>query len=233
MPLLQEVGATPSTITNTNVVFPNNTVAGGGSLLIAGIRTGLTITLNSVTDNQGGTWTLLPAVDSSPARDYIAYRFNAPSNVAVTVTFAFGAANSPQIVMAEFSTVLTTSPLDQTSAGATGTSTTATSDNVTTTHSNELLVGFISMGTNETFSQHGSWSIALGNGAPTARAVLVYQEVTATGTYAAAVDATVGIAWIAQTITFQEAGGAAPPQMPFVLRHQDVWHAARDWAVTR
>lgn len=204
MPLLQEAGATPGLTTTPTITYPGLTTA--GSLGVAQARVSSAATVTSLVDDHGGTWTVLPGVVNGAGQTIFAYRVNMPGAVAPVLTWTFSVAQTAQLNIAEFSNVLTSSPIDQTSTGATGTSTTPLSDSITTTHATELLIGSISMGGTETFTQHGAWLIASGNGAPTARAVLVYKEVTSIVTDAATVDGNSSLAWTAQTISFQQNG---------------------------
>lgn len=220
MPLRTQAGATPASVTTTTVAFP--AAVSAGDLLVAVVRTGTAAAVSSISDSVNGAWTVLAAVANGAGEDFVAYFVNSGAGTP-TVTVNFGAASSPQISIAAFSNVLTASPLDQTGAGATGASgTSLAADSVTTTHANEIVIGFFSQGATETFSQSGAWAIVSGNGTPTARSVIVYQEVTSTGTYQPAVTSNSSAAWIGQTLSFQQAGGASfdPSAVPWTVPYQ-------------
>src|SRR5579859_97202 len=223
MPLIQAVGATPASSSTPSISF---TAITAGNFGFCAIRIGSATTVTSVVDNLGGAWTVSTVYSGGGSGAIcFAYRLNCPSGV-TSVTWNLSAANGAHLVFVEFSTVLTTAAIDQTSAGATGTSTSALSDSVTTASASELLVVVMAAAGTETFSQSGSWLIASGGAggtiAPTARLAVVYQEVTATGTYAAAVTLSASLLWLARTVTFQESGGASfdPSTVPWAEPYQ-------------
>lgn len=223
MALVQAVGATPASSAAPAISF---TAITAGNFGFCAIRIGSATTVTSVVDNLGNAWTVSTVYSGGGAGAIcFAYRYNIASGT-TSLTWNLSAANTAHIVFVEFSSVLTAAAIDQTSVGATGTSTSALSDSVTTTSANELLLGVISAAGTETFSQSGSWLIAAGGSgatiAPTARLAIVYQEVTATGTYAAAVTLSASLLWLARTVTFQESGSPSfdPSTVPWAGPHQ-------------
>jgi YD repeat-containing protein len=101
--------------------------------------------VQSITDSMGNTYAIAvgPTADSGTASETIYYAKNitaasANSNT-ITITFA-SAVPHPDLRIAEYSGISTSSPLDVT-AGATSTGTSMSSGSATTTNANDLIVG--------------------------------------------------------------------------------------------
>lgn len=201
MTLIQAVGAAPASSSTPAITFA---AIGSGHFGFATIRMASGISITSAIDNQGNVWTVsTPYSGGTGGQNAFAYRANI-TNAPTSLTWTLASASTTFLTAQEFDDVITASPIDQTSAGATGTGTAIASDSITTTHAAELLLGVCSAaGTDTPFVQSGSWLIASGTGAPTARSVVVYQYVTSTGTFNAAVTGNTSLVWLAQTVSFQ------------------------------
>jgi hypothetical protein len=110
-------------------------------VLSAGVYTGATNHITSVTDTAGNTWIRVGAfsVSGHNSDGEMWYSPNAASTSTVTVNL--GTTANTAIEVQEFAGVAATSPLD-TSAGLSNTSQSASSGSITPAAGNELLVGF-------------------------------------------------------------------------------------------
>ena len=141
--LVQSIGATESgSATSLTGTFLSPTTSGHLLVLSASVYTGATNQINSVTDSGGNTWTRVGSysVSGHNSDGELWYSANAKPVTTVTVNNASAAFESFEVQ--EFSGVATTSPLD-TFAGASNTSTSATSGSATSNVANELAVGFV------------------------------------------------------------------------------------------
>ena len=140
--LEQSSGATEtSAATSLTTVLPTPTKSGGLLVLTAGVYTGTTNRITSVTDSAGNTWVRAGAYASAGhySDGELWYAANAKPTTSVLARTASAAVMATTLM--EFSGVATSSPLDL-SAGASNTGTSAASGPVTPTASNELVVGF-------------------------------------------------------------------------------------------
>lgn len=178
-----------------------------GSTLFGVIRTGNTSTVTMTDSVNGSAWTLIGPVDNGAGRMYFAYFQNTAAGTP-TLNFTHNSSGlSPRYAFGEITNALAASFDVQ--ASTTGTSTAITGGiTATTAQAAEAWIGGLSAGGNETFSQSGSWTIlGVEPAAGTSRLVLVYQEVSATGTPQAAVTGSSSQAFIGYTVTFRQAGG--------------------------
>jgi len=175
-----------------------------------------TVGISSVTDSKGNTYTLAvgPTTMSGLAATttiYYAKNIAAAAAGANTVTVTFNSAVPfPDIRMAEYSGINTTSPLDVTAA-ASGTSTLSDSGSATTTNANDLLVGsnwFVlgttSVGTGYTQREISGWD---GD-------ILEDRIVSSVGAYNATAPITTSSQWLMQMAAFKAAsagGDTTPP----------------------
>jgi hypothetical protein len=134
--LVQTAGSATST-----VVLPAASKPGDLLVLSAGVFTGASAEISSVTDSAGNTWKRIGAytVHGVNADGELWYAPDAASAVSVTVTTA---ATTVALRVAEYSGVATSNPLDM-SAGSAATGTSAASGPVTPTATNDLAVGFV------------------------------------------------------------------------------------------
>ncbi len=217
MPLIQTVGGTG---TGTSFALAYGSAVTAANWLGAGERQASAVTCTCADSVNAGNWsggTGNFQQDNGGGRNNMFYRENTGAGTP-TVTLSLGASSTVFLTLTEFSTVNTSASLDQSLGGATGTGTALASANETTTSANELLFGVMSAAATSTFTQSGSWLIPSGTGQPTARETVVYQEVTATSTYAAAVTIDASRAWIALFATFiQTVASTASPKRRALL----------------
>ena len=173
--LVQATGATATTAsTSLTANFSTPTSAGRLLVLSAGIYTGATSPITSVTDSGGNTWTRIGAFfvsgHNSDGEMWYAANAKAATSVVIHTTGSVVAAMAVQ----EFSGIATTSSLDV-STGTANTSTAASSGSVTPTASTDLVVGFVA-------GHNNAQAISVGAGY-TAQA----QQTSAAGTSTASV----------------------------------------------
>ena len=141
--LVQSGGASETTAaTSLTARFPATTGAGHLLVLAAGVYTGATNKITSVTDSAGNTWTRIGAyaVSGHYSDGELWYAANAQPTSSVTARTASSAMVAMQV--SDYSGVATTNPLDA-ATGTSATGTTAASGSVVPTTANELTVGFI------------------------------------------------------------------------------------------
>ena len=134
--LVQTAGSITSTVT-----LPRPSTHGDLLVLSAGVYTGATNQITSVTDSAGNSWTKIGAYDVSGHNSDGEMWYSPNAASAATVTVHLSSTVNTAIEVQEFSGVATASPLD-TSAGQSNTSTSADSGSITPAAGNELLVGF-------------------------------------------------------------------------------------------
>jgi hypothetical protein len=152
--LVQATGATETAAASSLTAgFSTKTTAGDLLVLSAGLYTGATNQITSVTDSAGRSWTRIGryAASGHNSDGELWYSANAASVTAVTVHTKSAVVTA--ISVQEFSGVMTTSPLD-TASGASASSTTPSSGATTPTVPGDLAVGFI--------AGHGSKQIITG-----------------------------------------------------------------------
>ncbi len=141
--LVQSASATETTnATSLSGSFPQATKSGDLLVLTASEYTGATNHITSVTDSAGNTWTRVGAYDVSGHNSNGELWYAANAVPATTVTVHVASAASIAFEVQEFSGVATANPLD-TSAGASNTSTSASSGTASSSIPNELVVGFL------------------------------------------------------------------------------------------
>jgi chitodextrinase len=199
--------------TSVGVAYSSAQIAGDLNVVVVG--QGSTATVQSVTDSKGNPYTRAvgPTVFSSTIAQSIYYAKNIVAAVAnantVTVTFST-AATYPDIRIAEYGGLDTSSPLDVT-AGASGTGTTTNSASATTTSAKELLVGAntvqaMTTGPGAAYSER---LLTNPNGD-----LLEDQEVTVTGSYGATAPQSPSGSWVMQMAAFKFATGGSDTQPP-------------------
>lgn len=117
-----------------------------GNFVVVAVRwaiLGSAVTLSSITDTAGNTYTLATTYFSGSAADAVTIGYAAnilgnASNV-LTANFSNAGASYRGILACQFSGVATASPLDVLISGATGTNNAPTSSSFTTTNANDLI----------------------------------------------------------------------------------------------
>jgi len=214
---VQSNSASPSTTVSTiSTAFPAAQAA--GHFIVVGVSWGAAASISSVTDTKGNTYTLAvgPTTFSGAASAiYYARNIVAAAAGANTVTVTFNTATgTPDLRVAEYSGVDTTSPLDVTAA-STGTSATSNSGSATTTNANDLLIGSnaVLSGTQAAGTGYTSRQISAFDGN-----ILEDKIVSATGAYSATATLSSSAAWVMQMAAFKAAGSSSgdttPPSTP-------------------
>ena len=135
-------GTATGTATSLTATFSAPTTAGNLLVLSAGVYTGATNHLTSVTDSAGNTWTRIGAYAAAGHNSDGELWYAAGASASTTVTVHTASAASMVFQVQEFAGVAATSPLD-TSVGASNTSTTPDSGSLTPTGTHDLVVGFL------------------------------------------------------------------------------------------
>ena len=172
-----------------------------------------TITISSITDTKGNTYTLAvgPTVSNGTAAIYYAKNIVAAAAGANTVTVTFNAgAPFPDLRIAEYGGISTTSPLDVT-AVAIGTGTTSDSGSATTSNANDLLIGsnWVLSGTTGPGTGYTQRQISGWDGD-----ILEDQVVNTAGAYNATAPVSPSAAWIMQMAAFKAATSGGDTQTP-------------------
>jgi hypothetical protein len=147
---VQVASATPQSSTATvSVAYPRTQTAGDLNVVVVGWKDS-TASVQSVTDSLGNTYALATGpITGASLRQSIYYAINIGSG-SNTVTIVFNqSAHKPDVRILEYSGVDTSKPLDV-GTGASGNSYIADSSFVTTTASNELIVGADTVSANKT-----------------------------------------------------------------------------------
>ena len=185
-----------------------------GDLIIAFVRMSSTTQTVSLTDTAGNQYN--PAVSQAQSSDghqiYIFYASNIKAG-ANTVTATFSSSNNhPWLAIYEYSGLSTTNPLDQT-AGAQGTSSSASSGTTpATTSANELIFAGLGLpsGSSVTVTAASGFAMALQdtnqNGS---RAASENGTASTPGAYAGAFTLSGNAEWSCVAATFKPASGAA------------------------
>jgi DNA-binding protein YbaB len=205
---VQEAHAVPSSATTVGVTFSSAQTAGNLNVVAVGWNDA-TRTVQSVTDSKGNAYVRAvgPTVLTGKLTQSIYYAKNiaaaAAGANAVTVTFS-GAANFPDVRVAEYRGLDPVNPLDG-AVGASGTSSTSDSGALSTTTANDLLVGanLVSAHTTAAGAGYTSRVITSPDGD-----ILEDQIVTATGAYHATA-ALSGGSWVMQLVAFRAGGGGS------------------------
>ena len=236
---VQSNSASPnnSSLSTLSVTFSAAQTAGDFNAVAVGWGSGSAI--SSITDSKGNSYTLAvgpTTISGGSAAIYYAKNIAAASAGAniVTVTFSTGVP-FPDVRVAEYSGINTTSPLDVT-AVSTGTGTLSNSGSATTTNANDLLIGsnWVLSGTTGAGTGYTQRQISGWDGD-----ILEDEIVSAVGAYSATAPISPSAAWIMQMAAFKGAGtggDTTPPSAPSALTATSVtstlvnlsWTAATD-----
>jgi hypothetical protein len=202
---VQVAAATPQSPASTvSVPIPGAQTAGNANVVAIGWNSA-TATVSSVTDSKGNVYQLAAPVTRGTGLSqavYYATGINAATAGADTVTVTFSVAVPfPDIRVSEYSGIDRTNPLDGT-ASAAGTSSLASSGNVTTTAAKDLLFGAAMTAGVFTGASTGYTTRLIT--VPDADLV-ADRTVTATGTYSAGGNIDGTSAWLMQLVAFRAA----------------------------
>src|SRR5882724_585821 len=209
---VQVNSAVPQSATNTvTVPFTKAQTAGNLNVVVVGWNDATSL-VQSVVDSKGNTYTLAvgPTVSSGFATQSIYYAKNVVAATAgansVTVTFNTAAA-FPDIRIAEYSGIDTTTPIDVTSATV-GSSTLSATGPMSTLNANDLLFAANMVATGTTAAGAGfiNRTITSPDGD-----IAEDETVTATGSYTASATVAPSGKWIMQMVAFRAAGSGPPP----------------------
>ena len=196
-------GATPQTC-----VFGSANTS--GSVIVASIFSSPTGTFTpAVSDGTNGSYTALAPADSNAGHNVKLFYVANTANTALTITCADnGGSNHLICAGAEFTGGTTT--VDKSAGTTTHTAGTAiSSDSITTTNANDLLIGALADCSAGTITQGAGWT-SDGISTTSCNMVMEYQIVSATSTYAAT--ATLNNSqsdWVAVIGSWKASGGAA------------------------
>lgn len=181
--------ALKATTANSTSLATTINGTGSGNLIVVSVNCNTT-TAPTVTDSASQTYTNAVSISSGTSINYIFYKANTASGV-TSVTVSDTTSTAINVVIAEYSGIATTTPLDQTHSTATTAATAWTSGATSaTTQASELLIG------SDMTNQHANTTQIAGTnydevgyitntGAVNMVDFLEEDYVSATGTYAA------------------------------------------------
>ena len=211
-----DIGSAAAVDTHTYLkVTTTAAVAAGDDIIIAAAWGPNLQSPLTVTDTAGNTYTQeARAVNAGNVLSYIIAAFNVkplPSGSTITITSTYSQSVAKAAVVSVFRGLAATSALDQTKTG-TGSGTSPSSGSVTTTQTDELLIGAI--GTSGTTSDNaGTWQNSfiagrrVGTSGATANKTIsmAYRIVSSTGTYTASKTGITSTTWAVSMATFKAA----------------------------
>ncbi len=186
--------------------FPSPSIA--GDLIIVGVKWGnSTISVSSISDNQGNTYTSAMGPtnwSSNNKRAQLFYAKNISAGAApitIAVTLAANSTSTFHLYQFEYANADTTAPLDVTSA-AIGTGTSLNSGSPTTNYANETIFGWAFCDTGTLTAGTGFFAETTYNGN-----LAEDKNVTTTGSYNASATNVNSANWFMQMAAFKAAGG--------------------------
>jgi hypothetical protein len=216
---VKELGKGTQTGTATTYVITLSATAAAGNLAIGRIGTGSTVTISSVTDSRGNTWTVDKTQGSGPSAHLVSTGQDVgtlQSGDTITITIS-GSIAAGTAIFDEFSGMdITSSRVDKTAGNSAG-ATTARDAGTTaaTTQADELVVGAFAIAGDETSLTVGSgyshFTSDYINDSATNSIAGEYQIVSATGTQNPTATAGANAAYRAVVATYKAAAGGAPP----------------------
>lgn len=190
-----------------NATFTSATTT--GNLIVVAMSSNATATgSEACSDNQGNTYTKLTGINSVQGGAYAAwYAWNITGGATHTVTVSCpSGGNATSVVVQEFSGVQASAdPLDQVSTKATGSSSTPTSNSITTTVANEMVIGLF-FGTTTTSAGTGYTNLLESSSTNANRTAMESQAALSTGTYTATVSSS-ATAWDMYVLSFKAPAG--------------------------
>ncbi len=210
--LVQHASKDAGTTTAASLVFnSNNTVGNWIGVCIRGGNSSSQVF--TVTDSQGNVYKLAKQIGFTASQVTLAiyYAENIQSGVN-TVTVSMTVSGPLRFAILEYSGVLTSSSLDV-AAGATGTSTSPNSGNLTTTASGELLLGAVATTNSGTFTAGSGYGIKeFVPSEPNTKLIAEDRIQAAAGTASASASISASDTWGAILATFKpgSGGGNAP-----------------------
>jgi hypothetical protein len=181
----QATGATPAPTSSFTV--PITSTSGNTLVAPIAVQAGVTTSVSSVTDSAGNVWTRGPVgfLSGSNTRVEIWYRTAAAPVTSVTVNLS--APDLASANVSEWSGVATAAALDTSGGQGNVSSTTASTPSITTTNTNDLVVGAINfpIAVTSTLATPGFTSLADFT-VSTVKGRAAYRIVPATGSYSAA-----------------------------------------------
>ena len=204
--------AVPQTsVSSVTVTFTGTQTAANLNVVVVGWHDSAA-TVSSVVDSKGNAYAIAvgPTVSSTHGSETIYYAANIVAAAAnantVTVTFS-ASASKPDVRIAEYSGIVTSSPVDKTAATVGTTGTAASSGSVTTTYANDLIVGADIAGTTTSVAGSGYTQRIL---TTTDKDILEDKTVTVTGSNSTTATLTASSWWIMQMAAFKAKDTTAP-----------------------
>jgi hypothetical protein len=204
----------------TSVASASHNAGASATIIFAGVTVSGGVTLSSVTDNQGSTYTILtPVVTPGGNHVYLAYAINNINTNARTITANLSGTGNAVLMPFSFNGIATSSPFDKYQSAASGSPSGSldTGNTTTTTFPNEVLIG---VGMTDTGSAN-TWTAGSGFtlGPQIANAPIdsytEYKIVSATGAYnAPATNSDTTHNWACLIATFADtpiSGGGGGP----------------------
>lgn len=207
--LVHTIGNT-STFASTSLAWGANTTT-GNLIIVACGNTGSINNVTSVTDSQSNTYTQVFSSSPTGSDDFeFWYAKNITGGTTPTITIAYSSSSSFNTAVArEYSGLDTSSPLDVNNGAAIDIfQATCTSNSVTTTSANELIVGACMTNSSVTFGA-GTGYGNLTSQTNVAAIALEDQIVSSTGTYTASFTGTAGATAGIGIITFKAVSSGA------------------------
>jgi hypothetical protein len=130
---------------STTLTVPIGSTAGDALVAMIAMNTGGSVTVSSVTDSSGATWTKGPIgyLSGANTRVEIWYRLNAPAITSVTITPS--TSKSIGATISEWSGI---AAVDVQAGSGSASSTTASTPSITTTNPTDLVIGAVNYPTN-------------------------------------------------------------------------------------
>jgi len=184
-----------------------------GNLLVVFVGMNSTsVTVSSIADTAGNTYTKVTSIKDSEINDTIecwyAKNITGNANNVVTATFS-GSVGYRTITVDQYSGCDTSAPLDQYNTGA-GENTAPTTGNITTTLANEVLVAGVYLRAFKTITAGTNYTIRTLTDPTYAYAASEDRIVSATGTYHATFSLSISTYWVTIIVSFKAAAVAGP-----------------------
>jgi hypothetical protein len=208
--LVQKANVAASGSTSQSGAYGSNNTL--GNLLVALVWTDSGQTLSSMTDTLGNTWVQALAIGPLSANSnlYIMYVANCNAGANTVTATGSGSGTFPQFVLAEYSGVAVSSPLDKTASAtnSSGGTSFASGNTANTTVANELLIGIFGQpsGTTTTLTPGSGWTNEGQVRSGTVPDVAFFDQIVASiGAYGLTGTSSASIAWGAGIATFKAA----------------------------